>query len=254
MRDVNLTWYVGLDADGTKIGNALWNGEEIDEIERSRVVGLFRLSFRDPDIVIEKVGKEPVYPYPRHERGQDSAHEAAEFRHRPADPASRGGDMSALKTIPVGIIVERRKAASQWIDYMWRPASAGGVPQTAAVDDPVARRRRDHVLCRRCDDRIVQERDRRNIATISPAIIRSWVVLRPTESDPPYSLLAVTADPSEGEAFSETGDRSCGSRSDAGQCARGDDRLRRRASCRAAILQAANAIAPIPKRWRGATR
>ena len=32
-----------------------------------------------------------------------------------------------------------------------------------------------------------------------------WVVLRPTESDPPYSLLAVTADPSEGEAFSETG-------------------------------------------------
>ena len=38
--------------------------------------------------------------------------------------------MSALKTIPVGIIVERHKAASQWIDYVWRPASAGGVPQT----------------------------------------------------------------------------------------------------------------------------
>ena len=61
MRDVNLTWYVGLDADGTKIGNALWNGDEIDEIERSRVVGLFKLSFRDPDVVIEKVGKEPVF-------------------------------------------------------------------------------------------------------------------------------------------------------------------------------------------------
>jgi hypothetical protein len=61
MRDVNLTWYVGLDADGTKIGNALWNGEEIDETERSRVVGLFKLSFRDPDVVIEKVGKEPVF-------------------------------------------------------------------------------------------------------------------------------------------------------------------------------------------------
>ena len=61
MRDVNLTWYVGLDADGTKIGNALWNGEEIDDIERSRVIGLFKLTFRDPDIVIEKVGKEPVF-------------------------------------------------------------------------------------------------------------------------------------------------------------------------------------------------
>ena len=61
MRDVNLTWYVGLDADGTKIGNALWNGDEIDETERSRVVGLFKLTFRDPDMVIEKVGKEPVF-------------------------------------------------------------------------------------------------------------------------------------------------------------------------------------------------
>jgi hypothetical protein len=61
MRDVNLTWYVGLDADATKIGNALWNGEEIDENGRARVIGLFRLTFRDPDVVIEKVGKEPVF-------------------------------------------------------------------------------------------------------------------------------------------------------------------------------------------------
>ena len=61
MRDVNLSWYVGLDADGTKIGDALWNGEEIDEAARGRVVGLFRLSFRDPNMVSEKVGNEPVY-------------------------------------------------------------------------------------------------------------------------------------------------------------------------------------------------
>jgi hypothetical protein len=61
MRDVNLVWYVGLDADGTKIGNALWNGEEIDEVTRGRVIGLFRLAFRTPDIVIERVGEEPVY-------------------------------------------------------------------------------------------------------------------------------------------------------------------------------------------------
>ena len=45
----------------TKIGDALWNGEELDEAARGRVVGLFRLSFRDPDIVSEKVGNEPVY-------------------------------------------------------------------------------------------------------------------------------------------------------------------------------------------------
>lgn len=61
VRDVNLIWYVGLDADGTKIGDALWNGETLDENTRSRVVGLFRLTFGDPRLVLEKVGSEPVY-------------------------------------------------------------------------------------------------------------------------------------------------------------------------------------------------
>src|SRR6185295_2003045 len=46
-REVNLAWYVGLDAQGTAIGDALWNGEEIDEATQSRIVGLYRLAFRD---------------------------------------------------------------------------------------------------------------------------------------------------------------------------------------------------------------
>src|SRR4029450_12329025 len=29
VRNINLTWYVGLDADGSKVGDALWNGEEL---------------------------------------------------------------------------------------------------------------------------------------------------------------------------------------------------------------------------------
>ena len=61
MRDVHLVWYVGLDAEATRIGDALWNGEELDEATRGRVVGLFRLTFRDPSVAIEKVGHEPVY-------------------------------------------------------------------------------------------------------------------------------------------------------------------------------------------------
>jgi hypothetical protein len=59
--DANLAWYVGLDADGTKIGDLLWNGEPLDEATRGRVVGLFRLVFRDPTVVAEAVGDEPVY-------------------------------------------------------------------------------------------------------------------------------------------------------------------------------------------------
>ncbi|HEX3341258.1 MAG TPA: DUF6352 family protein [Pseudolabrys sp.] len=61
LQDVNLAWYVGLDVDATKIGDMLWNGEDIDEAIMGRVVGLFRLRFRDPAIMTDKVRGEPVY-------------------------------------------------------------------------------------------------------------------------------------------------------------------------------------------------
>jgi hypothetical protein len=61
MRDVNLAWYVGLDADATRIGDTIWNGGELEEADASQIVGLFRLTFRDPVIVLDKVKGEPVY-------------------------------------------------------------------------------------------------------------------------------------------------------------------------------------------------
>lgn len=61
LREASLVWYVGLDAEATKIGDMMWNGEEIDEATMSRVVGLFTLTFRDPSVVLERVKGEPVY-------------------------------------------------------------------------------------------------------------------------------------------------------------------------------------------------
>jgi hypothetical protein len=61
LHEVKLSWYVGLDADATKIGDALWNGEEIGEAAMARVAGLFRLSFRDRSVMLDKVKGEPVY-------------------------------------------------------------------------------------------------------------------------------------------------------------------------------------------------
>jgi hypothetical protein len=61
LQDVNLAWYVGLDADSTKIGDMLWNGEEIDEMTMGRVVGLFQLNFSDPGVMLDEVRGEPVY-------------------------------------------------------------------------------------------------------------------------------------------------------------------------------------------------
>ena len=60
-RDVALAWYVGLDLDGTRIGDALWNGEVLDEATAGRIVALYRLRFRDPAAVRPEVGEEPVY-------------------------------------------------------------------------------------------------------------------------------------------------------------------------------------------------
>jgi hypothetical protein len=61
MQDVTLTWYVGLDADATRIGDALWNGEDLDEATRGLVVGLYRLEFAEPGEAIERMRGAPVY-------------------------------------------------------------------------------------------------------------------------------------------------------------------------------------------------
>jgi hypothetical protein len=61
LRDANLTWYVGLDSEATKIGDRLWHGEALDDQTAGRVLALFRLSFNDAPVVADVVEQEPVY-------------------------------------------------------------------------------------------------------------------------------------------------------------------------------------------------
>ena len=61
LRDARFTWYVGLDAEGTRIGDRLWRAEPLDEAANAQVVGLFRLNFRDCRTVVDDVADEPVY-------------------------------------------------------------------------------------------------------------------------------------------------------------------------------------------------
>ena len=61
MRDVALTWYVGLDAEATVIGDRLWDDEPLDDASMAQVVGLFALRFREPAQVIEEVRGDTVY-------------------------------------------------------------------------------------------------------------------------------------------------------------------------------------------------
>lgn len=111
-----------------------------------------------------------------------------------------------LLRIAVGVIVERRKAASEWIDFIWRPAAVlAGMPEA-----------KPWTLLNSHDDaasfyagpaevalyRSETSNYRDNLASGAPSL---WVTLRPTGTDPPYQIVRVTADPSEGESFTETG-------------------------------------------------
>jgi Family of unknown function (DUF6352) len=61
LREAKLSWYVGLDTEATAIGDRLWHGEALDVETNGRVLGLYRLTFADPALVLEEVGREPVY-------------------------------------------------------------------------------------------------------------------------------------------------------------------------------------------------
>jgi hypothetical protein len=61
LSEARFTWYVGLDAEGTRIGDLLWNGEEVDAATQGRLVALYGLNFRDPTAAGDAVAGEPVY-------------------------------------------------------------------------------------------------------------------------------------------------------------------------------------------------
>jgi hypothetical protein len=113
---------------------------------------------------------------------------------------------TALVSVPVGVVVERRRAKSVWAEFLWRPVSVfAGKPSADpwAVLDVQA----ESVLFYAGEAVIELHRTesayyRDNLACGTPKL---WVVLGPTASDPPYGLLAVTADPAEGEAFTDAG-------------------------------------------------
>jgi Protein of unknown function (DUF3305) len=113
---------------------------------------------------------------------------------------------TALARIPVGAVVERRKAESAWVDFLWRPVSvfvgsASAAPWTPLDTEP------DATLFFAGEAVIELHRTetanyRDNLASGAPAL---WVALRPVASEWPYEVFAVTADPAEGEALTDAG-------------------------------------------------
>lgn len=112
----------------------------------------------------------------------------------------------ALVKIAVGIVVERRRAQSPWIDFTWKPVAAlAGLPDAApwttlSQDGDGATFYAGAAEIELYRTETANYRD--NLGSGAPML---WVALRPTGVEPPYDIVAVTADPAEGESLTESG-------------------------------------------------
>ena len=110
-----------------------------------------------------------------------------------------------LISIPVGVVVERLKAQSKWIDYIWRPSNVlEGVPEMDAwtlleanSDRALFYAGSAHIGLYAGDAAHYRE----NLLTGYPKL---WIILRPTGVEPPLELEMVTANPFEGEGLTES--------------------------------------------------
>ena len=59
--DAAWRWHVGLDVESTAILNDLYEGHDVDEARRARLISLFRLDFTDANDMRKDVAGKPVY-------------------------------------------------------------------------------------------------------------------------------------------------------------------------------------------------
>jgi hypothetical protein len=61
IEDRDWRWFVGLDSEATRIGNALWNDAALDDSAAERIVALMHMDIEDARLVDERVGNKPIY-------------------------------------------------------------------------------------------------------------------------------------------------------------------------------------------------
>jgi hypothetical protein len=110
-----------------------------------------------------------------------------------------------LKTIPVGVIVERSKSTNQWADFYWRAAGVlPGQPDTPAWTKLSDDGERATFYAGAAEIELYRTETTyylNNMESGAPAL---WVALRAAEGEPPFTIGIVTADPAEGESLTET--------------------------------------------------
>jgi hypothetical protein len=106
----------------------------------------------------------------------------------------------------VGVVIERRRSASPWIDFAWTPVAVlpgrqEAQPWTVLSDEDGTTRfyaGATTVTLYRTESGHYRD----NLLAAAPSL---WAALRPTGGEPPYELVAATVDPAEGESFTQAG-------------------------------------------------
>lgn len=109
-----------------------------------------------------------------------------------------------LISVRVGVVAERLKAESKWIDYVWRPANIlEGVPdmQPWTLLEGNSERALFYAGATAIELYAGDAAHyRENLVTGFPKL---WIILRPTGIEPPLDLVMVTANPFEAEGLTE---------------------------------------------------
>src|SRR5262245_22637552 len=113
-----------------------------------------------------------------------------------------------LARIAVGVVVERRKAASGWVDFIWKPVSVlVGTPDAAPWTELGTTKDGGATFYAGAAEIALYRTETANyLSNLTSSAPSLWVALRPTGVEPPYAIVAVTPDPAEGESFTQAGD------------------------------------------------
>jgi Protein of unknown function (DUF3305) len=110
------------------------------------------------------------------------------------------------QTLQVGLVLERRTLTGAWGGIAWRPSAIFPTAPDVAAWTPLGRSTEverfyagEVAICLYSTD-TANYRD--NMESGAPKL---WVVLCPTDAEPPVTVMLVTADPAEGEANTEAG-------------------------------------------------
>lgn len=106
----------------------------------------------------------------------------------------------------VGLVVECLQPVSQWGEPIWLPVQAlDGVPETPAWTVLAKGPDRTRYFAGAFTVKLYSTDTafyRDNLTAERP---RLWVVMSPDGAEPPLDIIAVSADPTEGEGYTQTG-------------------------------------------------